>query len=198
MEKSVFVNIIKNYLKESKYLSLIKYNKSFQQILNISLENYKTYLSIEIELTLKEKLKKGKNNFICNNSNNIFLRKPTSYYHIYFDDNKEEIKKNYIKSSDKVNKIKIIIDREKHYIRGYRNRFVRNKKEENENVNNKEEKKEEKKSYYRIRKPFQNNNDEVQVSMGKVNVEENNEVNIPKRYHRRYRESKTSTTNNNQ
>ena len=109
MEKSVFVNIIKNYLKESKYLSLIKYNKSFQQILNISLENYKTYLSIEIELTLKEKLKKGKNNFICNNSNNIFLRKPTSYYHIYFDDNKEEIKKNYIKSSDKVNKIKIML-----------------------------------------------------------------------------------------
>jgi hypothetical protein len=26
-------------------------------------------------------------------------------------------------------------------------------------------------------------------------VEENNEVNIPKRYHRRYRESKTNTNN---
>ena len=100
------------------------------------------------------------------------------------------------KQIEVVEKTEIV--KEKPYIRGYRNRFVRNKKEDNENVNNKEEKKEEKKSYYRIRKPFQNNNDEVQVSMGKVNVEENNEVNIPKRYHRRYRESKTSTTNNNQ
>ena len=100
------------------------------------------------------------------------------------------------KQIELVEKTEIV--KEKPYIRGYRNRFVRNKKEDNENVNNKEEKKEEKKSYYRIRKPFQNNNDEVQVSMGKVNVEENNEVNIPKRYHRRYRESKTSTTNNNQ
>ena len=33
--------------------------------------------------------------------------------------------------------------------------------------------------------------------MTKVNVEENNEVNIPKRYHRRYRESKATSFNNN-
>ena len=89
------------------------------------------------------------------------------------------------------------IVKEKPYVRGYRNRFARNKKEENDNVNNVEDKKEDKKSYYRIRKPFQNN-DDVNVSMGKVNDGENNEVNIPKRYHRRYRESKTTTSNNNQ
>ena len=32
------------------------------------------------------------------------------YYHIYFDDKKEENKRNYIKKEDKVNIIKIIID----------------------------------------------------------------------------------------
>ena len=99
------------------------------------------------------------------------------------------------KQIEVVEKTEIV--KEKPYIRGYRNRFARNKKEENENVNNVEEKKEDKKSYYRIRKPFQNN-DDINVSMGKVNDGENNEVNIPKRYHRRYRESKTTTSNNNQ
>ncbi len=98
--------------------------------------------------------------------------------------------------------------KEKPYVRGYRYRFNRYKNEENENNNNdknnqdekkedkKEEKKEDKKSYYRIRKPFNRKNEDNQVAMTKINVEENNEVNIPKRYHRRYRESKTS--NNNQ
>ena len=92
--------------------------------------------------------------------------------------------------------------KEKPYSRGYRYRFGRYKNEENDNSNNntknveekKEKKKEEKKSYYRIRKPFSRQNEE-QVTMTKVNVEENNEVNIPKRYHRRYRESKTNTNN---
>ena len=83
--------------------------------------------------------------------------------------------------------------KERPYIRGYRNRFGRNKNEENENKE--EEKKEERKSYYRIRKPFNNQKEGGQVAMTKVNVEENNEVNIPKRYHRRYRESKTTSNN---
>ena len=92
--------------------------------------------------------------------------------------------------------------KEKPYSRGYRNRFGRYKNEDNDNSNNnnknveekKEDKKEDKKSYYRIRKPFSRQNEE-QVAMTKVNGEENNEVNIPKRYHRRYRENKTSSNN---
>ena len=96
--------------------------------------------------------------------------------------------------------------KEKPYVRGHRYRFGRYKNEENENVGNnnedkkeekKEEKKEDKKSYYRIRKPFNNQREGGQVTMTKVNVEENNEVNIPKRYHRRYRESKATSFNNN-
>ena len=92
-------------------------------------------------------------------------------------------------------KTEVVKDRP--YIRGNRYRFGRYKNEENENKeeDKKEEKKEEKKSYYRIRKPFNNQKEGGQVSMTKVNVEENNEVNIPKRYHRRYRESKATGSN---
>ena len=32
------------------------------------------------------------------------------YYHIYFNDNKEEIKRNYLNENDNVTKLKIIID----------------------------------------------------------------------------------------
>ena len=32
------------------------------------------------------------------------------YYHIYFNDNKEEIKKNYLNKNENVSKIKIIIN----------------------------------------------------------------------------------------
>ena len=111
-----------------------------------------------------------------------------------------------IEITEKTEKTEVI--KEKPYVRGYRYRFGRHKNEENENNNDnddknqdekkedkKEEKKEDKKSYYRIRKPFNRKNEENQVAMTKINVEENNEVNIPKRYHRRYRESKTTTNN---
>ena len=92
--------------------------------------------------------------------------------------------------------------KEKPYVRGYRYRFGRYKNEEENNnekeEDKKEEKKEDKKSYYRIRKPRGNdfNNNKNEGGQGTANKEENNEVTIPKRYHRRYRESKTS--NNNQ
>ena len=42
-------------------------------------------------------------NFINMNENDI-------YYHIYFNDNKEEIKRNYFNENDNVSKFKIIID----------------------------------------------------------------------------------------
>ena len=42
---------------------------------------------------------------------NLFILKKKIYYHIYFNDNKEEVKNKYeINKKDKVKKIKIIID----------------------------------------------------------------------------------------
>ena len=110
---------IYNNMTIKKKLVIIKYNKRIQNRLNLSVKDYKeyseTFTPIEIEIiTAKDKYGK----FIKVNENDKL------YYHIYFNDNKEEIKNKYIikeeddvtkqeyyiEEEDKVTKIKIIID----------------------------------------------------------------------------------------
>ena len=43
---------------------------------------------------------------------NIKEENDKSFYHIYFNENNEEIKRNYINKNEKISKIKIIIDME--------------------------------------------------------------------------------------
>ena len=94
-----------NYLEAKRKLNLIRHNKNIKEKLNININNYKKcseiYSSIEIEIKLANN-KYGK--FININNEN------EKYFHIYFNDNKEELKRNYLRSDDKVSKIKIIID----------------------------------------------------------------------------------------
>ena len=74
--------------------------------MDISINNYKdyseNYSSIKIEI-IPVKDKYGK--FI-----NIFKDEDISHFHIYFNDCKEETKKTELTKSDKITKIKIIID----------------------------------------------------------------------------------------
>ena len=89
-----------------KVLYIIRCNKQIQPRLNLDINDYKEYSesfsSIEIEI-IPSKDEYGK--FININENDEL------YYHIYFNDNKEEIKNKYkIEEEDKVTKIKIIID----------------------------------------------------------------------------------------
>ena len=103
-------------MPKKKKLEIIRYNKKIQNRLNLSIKDYKEYYEeIEIEI-IPSKGKYGK--FININENDKL------YYHIYFNDNKEEIKNKYrikeedgvtkheyyIEEEDKVTKIKIIID----------------------------------------------------------------------------------------
>ena len=91
-------------LSRKKLLNIIQYNKQTQNILEININDYKKYCElyspIEIEI-IPAKDKYGK--FI-----NIYADK--SFYHIYFNDCKNEVKKNYLIENDKVEKIKIKID----------------------------------------------------------------------------------------
>ena len=105
-------------MPKKKKLEIVKYNKRIQNRLNLSAKDYKeyseTFTPIEIEI-IPDKGKYGK--FININENDKL------YYHIYFNDNKEEIKNKYrikeevdvtiheyyIDEEDKVTKIKIII-----------------------------------------------------------------------------------------
>ena len=88
-----------------KRLGIIRYNKKFQKKLNLSINNYKEYseqfTTIEIEI-IPVKDEYGK---LINISDS-----EREYYHIYFDDKKEEIKSNTLYGNDNLNKIKIKID----------------------------------------------------------------------------------------
>ena len=93
------------HLDRKKSLQLVKYNKKIQNRLHFNTKDYKeyseTFSSIEIEI-IPCKDKYGQ--FININTNDRL------YYHIYFNDNKKEIKYKYITKQDKVERIKIIID----------------------------------------------------------------------------------------
>ena len=93
---------ILNNLQKNKLLNIIRYNKDIRNELNKDIYDYKKeYLKIEIEI-LTFSNKKGK--FI-----NI-SKKNESYFHIYFNDSKKEIKSNQIPCLKETKKLKIIID----------------------------------------------------------------------------------------
>ena len=98
--KKIFLN-----LKNKKFLEIIKYNKKLQKRLKININDYieysQLYSSIEIEL------------IIVDNEYGQFINideEEKNYYHIYFDNSKEEIRRDYLKGNEKVKMIKIIID----------------------------------------------------------------------------------------
>ena len=94
--RKLFYNLLKK-----KSLDIIKYNNNIKERINISIKDYKEYSEL-IEIEIKPiKIKYGK--FINMNKNEI-------YYHIYFNDNKEEVKRNFLNLNENVSKIKIIID----------------------------------------------------------------------------------------
>ena len=88
----------------------MKFNKYVKKFSNISIKDYKKnsqlFSSIEIEL-IPEMKKSGE--FIC------IPDKDKKYYHIYFNNSKEErkgTKRNSFQESDQVKKIKVLIDYE--------------------------------------------------------------------------------------
>ena len=97
--KNIFENVKSNYilkklfynLLKKKSLDIIKYNKNIQKRINISIKDYKEYSEIysSIEIEIKP-IKNEYGKFI-----NI-VKENEIYYHIYFNDNKEEIKKNHL------------------------------------------------------------------------------------------------------
>ena len=76
-------------MTKKKKLEIVKYNKKIQNRINLSVKDYKeyseTFTPIEIEIIPT----KGKYGKFINIKENDEL-----YYHIYFNDNREEIKKN--------------------------------------------------------------------------------------------------------
>jgi len=88
-------------LTRKRTLKIIKYNKKIKPRLNININDYEDYSKIEIEIK-PVKNKYGK--FI----NIEQVDEP--FYHIYFDNSKEEIKRYFINENDKVSKIRVLVD----------------------------------------------------------------------------------------
>ena len=95
--KQIFDN-----LKENKLLEIIRHNKNIQNKLNKGLNDFiKEYSKIVIEIIPKE------------NTYGKFISIPKeyeSYYHIYFNENKEEIKSKKLTKNENIFKIKVILD----------------------------------------------------------------------------------------
>ena len=107
LKSDFFLEKLYDIMPKKKKLEIVKYNKKVQNRLDLGVKDYKeyseTFTPIEIEI-IPINDKYGR--FI-----NIINENDELYYHIYFNDNKKEIKNKYeIKEEDKVTKIKIIID----------------------------------------------------------------------------------------
>ena len=106
IKSDYFLQKLYDNMTKKKKLEIIKYNKRTQNRINLSVKDYKeyseTFTPIEIEIIPK----KGEYGKFININEDDKL-----YYHIYFNDNKKEIKNKYeINQKNKVTKIKIIID----------------------------------------------------------------------------------------
>ena len=110
-----FVQKIFENLNQKIAFKIIKYNKKIQQKLNIGVNDYKKYSEIysSIEIEIKP---------IYNQCGTFInpLKGEEEYYHIYFDNNKEEVKRNYLNKDDKVSIINIKID---HQIKSFEDLF---------------------------------------------------------------------------
>ena len=96
-----------NIICERKMLQLIKHNKNDQEKLEISEIDYRKFTQIEIEIKLLQLDKFEENKFIF-----INLKEDQSFYHIYFDNNKEEIKRTFVKRLERISIIKIVLEME--------------------------------------------------------------------------------------
>ena len=117
--KYILLKIFDN-LQKRRTLDIIKYNKNMQNRLNININNFQEYLDIyspieieiipvqknfgNLDIKIAERLYKDQIRRFVNR------REGYGYYHIFFDDDKEEIGRDYLKFNENINKIKIIIN----------------------------------------------------------------------------------------
>ena len=105
IRSNYFLEKLFNILEKKKSLNIVKYNKNLKKRINININDYKEYLEIYslIQIEINPLINKyGK--FI-----NI-KDEESIYYHISFNNNREEIKRNYINKDEGIKTVKIIID----------------------------------------------------------------------------------------
>ena len=99
------LNDLVSHIQEGRHLTIFKYNNELRQRLGLTLEVYEKFSNqIVIEIIPDNTpIQKTFINYIGN----------PSLYHIYFNDGKEVMKRNYIQENVEVTKIKVVIDQDK-------------------------------------------------------------------------------------
>jgi len=105
LKNDYFLQKLFNHLLKMKSLDIIKYNKNIKNRMNISIKDYKEYSEIYSSIEIEIKPLINKNGKFIN-----IKKEDKNYYHIYFNDNKKEIKRNILNKKNNVEKLKIIID----------------------------------------------------------------------------------------
>ena len=108
----MLLNIKSNYIlkkiiehtQEKTYLNTFKYNKQIQKKLRLNIDDYKRYLLIDIEIILCDNLIVEQNTIFIHTVDDERL------YHIYFDDSREELCRNYLIKGENPKKINVRID----------------------------------------------------------------------------------------
>ena len=102
-----FLNYLCRHIKKrDKILRIFNYNKIMQKKLKITIQDYKNIFN-QIIIEVIPGIPKN------NIRENVFIRiirNCFNYYHIYFDDCENEIKRNYLEYNEKVRKIMLYID----------------------------------------------------------------------------------------
>ena len=87
---------IYDIMLQKKKLEIVRCNKKIQNRLNLSIKDYKEYSEIFSQIEIEIIPAKDEHGEFININENDKL-----FYHVYFNDNKEEIKNNYrIKEED--------------------------------------------------------------------------------------------------
>jgi len=103
IKSKYIVKEILDILDEGKKLKLIKYNKLFQKKIDITKNDYRKYCQIDIEISLVEIKESKKVKFIN-------INEEINLYHIFFDEDKKEKKRDYVTNREAIKNIKIIIE----------------------------------------------------------------------------------------
>ena len=107
IKSKYILKIITDNLQQKLLLKLVKKNRTLQNQLDITINDYKKYYEeIEIEII------PANDGY---NYRKYFINIPEgyeSYCHIYINDEKKEFEKDYFELNDNVQKVKIVLDKE--------------------------------------------------------------------------------------
>ena len=115
IKSKYILKLFLNNLQKNKLLKIIKYNKDIQNRIDININYYKKYVEILSPIVVEI--------IPCKNKYDKFINYfgiEESFYHIFFDKSKVEIKKNKLNPDNKIKKIKIIID---HQVKSFKGLF---------------------------------------------------------------------------